>query len=169
MGSTRVPRVVFGVPPKTTSAARTRGAGRIAGESTMDLAAARSCCARSLGVLSARGEAERILAALGIFGGTPKTTRGTRVLPPVEGRGTAYRKPFAVSARFANDSWLRIIEALHIPTIRRHIANTLTTVFKQLPERLRVVDATREATADADDRDALLRVGLRCEWRRGWF
>src|SRR5512141_2403269 len=50
---------------------------------------------------------------------------------------------------------VRIVEAIHVPAIRRDLADGVHTVVQQSPERVRAVRPAREPAPDADDGDRL--------------
>ena len=72
----------------------------------------------------------------------------------------------ALGDGLADDARLRIVKALHIPAVSRHLTHGIAAFLKQSPERLGVVHTTRETAADSDDGDAFL-VEVRGRGRRG--
>jgi len=68
-------------------------------------------------------------------------------------------EPAALGDRFAGHTRLRIIVTLNIPAIGWNIDNTLTTFDKKFPQRVEVVHAAGEVTADSNDCDSFFLHG----------
>ena len=58
---------------------------------------------------------------------------------------------------FPENSRLCIIKTVEIPTIRRHIADSLTALAQEFPKRFGVINPARKSTTDSDDSNAVLR------------
>ena len=55
------------------------------------------------------------------------------------------------------NSRLRIIKALDIPPIRRHVADGLAALDQEFPKRVGVIDSAGESATDSDDSNAVFR------------
>src|SRR5207237_10850290 len=61
----------------------------------------------------------------------------------------------AFNKRFSGNGRLAVVISLHIPSIRRHIADCVPAFHQQLPKRLRVVNSAGKAASDSYDSDAI--------------
>src|SRR4249920_151336 len=57
--------------------------------------------------------------------------------------------------RLSGNGRLAVVVSLHIPSIRRHIADCVPAFHQQLPKRLRVVNSAGKAASDSYDSDAI--------------
>src|SRR6476646_12114126 len=64
-------------------------------------------------------------------------------------------EPATFNKRFSGNGRLGVVISLHIPSVRRHIADCVPAVHQQLPKRLRVVDSAGKAASDSYDSDAI--------------
>ena len=62
----------------------------------------------------------------------------------------------ALGDGFAGQARLGIVKALHIPPVRRHVADRLPALDEQFPEGVRVIDSAGKPAADSDDGNAVL-------------
>src|SRR5262249_37559458 len=77
-------------------------------------------------------------------------------------------KATALGDRFSSNPRLRVVVALDVPTVRRHIDDAFATSDEQLPERVDIVYPAGETATDSDngntfflhDRDLLRRGRL---------
>src|SRR5437660_11205458 len=61
----------------------------------------------------------------------------------------------AFNKRFSGNGRLAVVISLHIPSIRRHIADCVPAFHQQLPKRLRVVYSAGIAASDSFDKGEL--------------
>src|SRR5260370_38205858 len=60
----------------------------------------------------------------------------------------------AFNKRFSGNGRLAVVISLHIPSIRRHIADCVPAFHQQLPKKLRVVNSAGKAASDSYNSDA---------------
>ena len=58
------------------------------------------------------------------------------------------RNPPRLAIDFPGDARLRIVEALHVPAVRRHFAHCVPAFDQKFPKGFRIIDAAGKAAAD---------------------